>query len=544
MTLSKKHLFSLLFIVVVILIAYANSFQNHFVWDDDLLIVQNQYLQSPHHISNFFTENIFKGSDHESNFWRPLQLISFFMDQKIWGANAYGFHLTNLLLHILASLEVYLFIFLLFRRKGLALLTSLLWALHPIQTEAVTYISGRADPLAAYFILSSLCLYLYHRQRASLLAYLGSLISFVLALLSKEMALMLPVYLMLFETVLYQKGEKKFWNIFLRLLPFISIVSLYISLRLTVLNFSDSPLIQDNPFRLIPLPLRLLTFTKTLFGISFNSITHHWETGYFWLLLFPFNLHMERSTAYAKSFFQWPYLSTLILFGIWIFALFRTSQKSKLQFFGLTLFLIALLPFSDLIPLNANMAEHWLYIPSIGIFLILSDLVFQGFKKYPITVSCLFIPYLLYLGTTTYFRNQDWKDEMTIWQQTAELSQSSHIHGNLAVAYGRQGNLQKAEKELKKAVALQFNYPEAHNNLGLLYIAKGNLTEALQEFSWAIQFNPTYSNAYKNLGDVYEAMNNLDEAKKMWKKALEINPMNEGAKEKLKKSSHQPLSTT
>ncbi len=569
---NKFHCVVLGLLFSLVFLLYANSFQNKFVWDDEILVVQNNYLRDTKHIPQFFTENAFKGGDRDSNFWRPTQLLTYMLDYKIaeffiksqadyaksWNS-AVVFHISNTLFHALVCILIYLYIFLIFRRKDLALITSLIYSVHPVHTEAVTYIAGRADSLATMFILASLCLYIKSKDfintQKKTLSYLGSIIAFVFALMSKEMAIMLPAYLILTDLVAPSVQKKTTWShIILRYLPFLLILGAYLYLRSTILDFANIPLLKEQPARQIPAFLRFTTFTRSLFGFARNVDTHFFDLGYFWILLFPFNLHMERSTPYALHFFpqsikELPYIFCFLGFLTLLGLTFYFYKKSKPLFFGLAFFLIALIPFMDIMPLNANMAEHWLYIPSIGIFVCMSQWMVSLLRLQPhfsiqdTLKKIIFSPipiYVIYCSMLTVIRNLDWKDEKTIWKETAKLSNSSHIHGNLGVAYGREGNIQAAKQEFIKALQLQFNYPEAHNNLGVIFMMEWQknrnqniLMSAKKEFELAIQFNPNYSNAYKNLGDVYAELKNLSEARRFWKKALEINPYQEDAKQRL-----------
>lgn len=571
-TLSNPfHKVVLVILFFLVFLLYADSFKNEFVWDDEILVVQNNYIKSASKIPQFFTENTFKGGDRDSNFWRPVQLLSYFVDYKIvewvlkfradhakaWNP-AFGFHLSNTLYHALVCLLVYLYVFLIFRRKDLALITSMIYAVHPIHTEAVTYIAGRADSQAAFFILGALCLYLKYtdsKKGKGLWMYLGSVFSFILALMSKEMAIMLPAYMLLTDLVTFQNQKKKSWiNRVLRYVPYLIILGLYLYLRSTILDFANIPLLKEQPAQKIPVFLRFITFTRTLLGFVKNPDTHLYDLGYLWLLIFPFNLHMERGTPYAKSFYpensdQAAYFVCFAGFLILLGLTFYLYRKSKPLFFGLAFFLTALIPFMDIMPLNANAAEHWLYLPSIGIFILMGQIMISllrlktHFSIQDVLKKIIFSPipiYLIYCGILTSIRNLDWKDELTIWKKTADLSNSSHIHGNLGVAYGRKGDMNAAKEEFIKALRIQFNYPEAHNNLGVILMMefqrdhdKNKLMTAKKEFELALQSYPNYSNAYKNLGDVYASMNNPEEAKKLWRKALEVNPYQEDARQRL-----------
>ncbi|MDP3980928.1 MAG: tetratricopeptide repeat protein, partial [Chlamydiota bacterium] len=560
----EYHLLVFIFLFTVTFLLYANSFKNQFVWDDEILVVKNNYIKSWDHTPDYFIKNTFKGGDRDSNFWRPTQLYSYLIDFKLWGLQPFGFHLSNTIFHALAGFLIYLYLFVLFRRQVLALIVSLIWIIHPLQTEAVTYIAGRADSIAAIFIFLSLYLYLRYTQseeKNDIILYLGSFIAFLMAIMSKEMAIMIPFIMILSDV--FNTHEKRSWsNRIIGYIPFIVVFLIYWWARKTVLDFATIPILQEQAANHIPTVMRLLTFLLTL-------------SRYLILLFFPFMLHMERGTPYAYnfalSFSLWPYaLLFLIVSILSVYAIYLLRKQNdraqhiihsaliysrylllglllinirleifvkpfisqwtyffafvaalilflnviflyrddKISAFGLLFFFVTIFPFSDIVPLNANMAEHWLYLPCIGIILPVSQWAYNKLKLTSrldfvesiskIFFSFLIIPILLF-SVRTVLRNIDWKDDFTIWRETAAFSDSSHIHGNLGVAYGRRNDFNHAKEEFMRALQLQFNYPEAHNNLGVILLMEGKTDEAIREFKFAIQLNPNYSNAYKKL---------------------------------------------
>ncbi len=369
-------------IVILGIIVYANSFSNPFIWDDENLIVTNPYIKNIRLIKNLFTKDLAFGTQF-SNFYRPLQSLSFELDYYLWGLNPFGFHLTNLLLHIACALLVYFLFALIFPHLlSIPLITALLFLVHPIQTEAVTYISGRADPLVSLFILLSIFFYVKHSvvaqftcarkgigQKAgfgsingattsnlSKRVYLSaSVLSFILALLSKETALILLLLILLYD-VSFSKDRLRFRDKFkFRYSLFLLVALIYILLRMTVLNFLNRPLFLSNT----GLYFRMLTSAKT-FSL------------YLGLLISPLHLHMERSVPFVSSILDKGVLPSLILLIFLGILIVRSYRFSKVCFFAGVWFFLNLVPVSNIVPLNANMAEHWLYLPSIGFFLLIA----------------------------------------------------------------------------------------------------------------------------------------------------------------------------
>ncbi|MBI3008645.1 MAG: hypothetical protein HYY56_03920, partial [Candidatus Omnitrophica bacterium] len=357
----KGHFIRLLLIIFAGGIVYANSLNNQFVWDDEMLIVNNHDIRDFHWTGKVFTTSLFHEKDERVSY-RPLQTLTYILDYSIWELNPAGYHLTNLLLHIITACLAYALIMCIFGNIHAALLTGIFFVLHPIQTEAVTYVSGRADLLAAIFILSSLLLCVKLKEfkgwKAILLFSLLAITSF-LGSLSRESALILPLLVILLHSEFKP----------LRILMVLACTSLaYLFLRYSVLGFiipaSDAP----------DMLTRLLAFIQVL-------------PKYIVLLLYPQSLHMERHPSLSHSLLE-PYaVLAVIFFIIYIICLMWAYKRSREIFFGLSWIFISLIPHSGIVPVNAFMAEHWLYLPSLGFFFLLSMILARvGIKKISVII--------------------------------------------------------------------------------------------------------------------------------------------------------------
>src|SRR5260221_7729681 len=402
---STKKL--ILILIAVTFLAYFSSFSNPFIWDDEQFITRNVYVQN-FDIQKIFTTNTVAGAGVQSNYYRPLTTLSFAIDAKIWGQNPFGFHLTNFLLHLGAGLMLFFLLVELFSwgakpgtvrylakaGAGLypAFFIALFFLIHPVQTEAVTYINSRGDSLYAFFLFGSLWLFassLRGRSKATdaaiskgsrllrfaryrtvlgftrndvirILAVIGF---FVASLLSKEIALagvgLFIVILILSFFRHSADSERSVENSrirsWMRLTQddnikkgiiiiglIVLIIIAYIILRFTVLRFANIVNFYggDNQYTR-SLAIRLFTFCKVL-----------WT--YLGLLLWPYPLHMERSIELVRSFFSFWVLGILGLFGgLGIFGIFEIKKRGTAWIlFGLLWFLIMLVPSSGIIPIN------------------------------------------------------------------------------------------------------------------------------------------------------------------------------------------------
>lgn len=541
----KKTWIAIGLIIAIGVICYANSFSNPFIWDDQNLVVDNPYIKDIRLIKNIFTKDLAYGTQF-SNFYRPLQSLSFELDYYIWGLNPFGFHLSNFLFHAAAAVVVFLMLSLLFPTARFApLITALFFIVHPIQTEAVTYISGRADSMAALFMFLAVFFYLKHSRNQKIMHISLATICFIFALLSKETALILPFLILLVDVSFPENKlsfKKKLKSCYL---PFIVVTLVYVMLRATVLNFLDRPLFIANA----PLSLRMMTSAKT-FVI------------YLRLLVLPFNLHMERSLPFVTSIMDKGVIASLGILTASSILIARSYKRSRGLFFAGAWFFLTLLPVSNLVPINSNMAEHWLYLPSIGFFLLIAqgaEKLLTKRKAIKLITAILLISSLAFYSYLTIKRNQDWRDPETFFKDILKYSpKSSEAHNSLGAVYKKSnqvklaaaqfklaieadpnnykayGNLGSALREqkrynlaisaYKKAIRIRSDIPGLYNNLGNVYADNDDWQEAKEMFDYALTLYPEFALAYINLGKVYYSTGKIDLAIKQYRRAVELHP--------------------
>ena len=519
-----KGYFKVFFIFLVLgLLIYANSFQNKLFWDDDDNIVKNVYIKSWKFLPNYFKENLIAGAGLHSNYWRPLLLFSFSLDYKIWKLNPFGYHLTNTILHIFNSLLIYYLLFFIFKNKKIAFLTALIFLLHPLQTEAVTYVSGRGDSLSIFFVLLAFIFYCFAKERNKNKYLVLSSCFFIFALLVKESTIFFPALILLYE-VLYP--SKKLKDILTRILPLFLIAFIYILLRLTILNFGQTLNLygEENIFTQ-NIHYRIFTFLKILLI-------------YFSLYFAPIHLHMERTTEILTTFFHPAVIISLIILILIIFVSYYFFKKgNKIFAFGFGLFFISLFPFSNIfVPISGLLYEHWLYFPLVGLSLILAYLfnfLFFEFlpklklnKFFRLILFGIFIFFLVFLSARTILRNFDWKNPITFYNQTLKYSETTRVHNNLAMAYDEEGDFEKAISHYKRAIEISDIYPQTHNNLGNTYKEMGETEKAIEEFEIAIKMDKYFFVAYNNLANLYFEQKEYDKAIEVYQNYLKITPKN------------------
>jgi len=511
---------AIILIIVLGIAVYANSVSGKFLWDDRHLIEENAHIKSASGFSKILAGNIRMGAKRKSSAYRPVQILSYALDYKFWKLNPLGYHITNVALHIVTSFVVYWLVLVLFRDKVLSFLTAVFFVVHPIHTGAVSYISGRADMLGATFMLLAFIFYLNrHDRESSKLPHMLTLFFYSLALLSRESALVLPLLILLYHYFFRKKINSVIF------MPVCGLAFLYGVLRVTLLRNLLSEMEYSS------------TLLQRIPGF-FVAVTN-----YLRLLVAPFNMHME----YGNK--EFAFTNPQAILGIIIFASLlavAVKQKEKRPVFSFSVlwFFVALLPASNIFPINAYMAEHWLYIPSIGFFMILAKgllflraklgtggkrptVPFSGisFSRNDSIVIITALLVTVYFSVFTIKQNTYWREPISFYEKTLEFApDSARVYNNLALTYRGRGEHKKALELLEKARDVDPGRSGTYNNLGLIYEDMGDEKKALSAFKKATEANPRSPAAYGNIGRIYYSRGNKAEAEKAFKKAIQNDP--------------------
>lgn len=426
-------------IAVLVCLIYSPTLGNGFVWDDNALILRDPLIRSWRLIPEGFRHFLFTDAT-ASDFYRPLQRLSYTIDYALYGQKPWGYHLTNLLLHAGAAGALFLFL----KRIAsapMALVVALLWAVHPLHSSAVAYVAGRADLLSALFGFAGLCLISRAQIWPAALCLLG-------ALLSKESgAVFIPIAFLFFPQTRRL------------LLPAMAVVMVaYLGLRLTAEQM-EAP--RSSTAQLAARP----------------SLMSRALAEYTGLILAPINLHMERDVSSGipqqsdspalKREFQ-TLVGILLAAGLLCWFL-RAENKSLLIAFG-----IAYLPVSNLFELNASAAEHWLYLPMA--FLLAAALL--SLKPRPLLLAVVILWGIL-LAVRTFVRTFDWKNERTFLERTiAAGGATPRMYVQLGNLESSQGNQARAIEHIGRALTMAPNQPFALLALANSQLRNGNYAEA------------------------------------------------------------------
>jgi tetratricopeptide (TPR) repeat protein len=495
-------------------IAYYNSLDVPFIWDDIGLIVKNPFIQDWHNFSKVFSRDLYSGTVTGSNFYRPLQTLSIIWDYHFWQLNPLGYHITNILLQVLASFLVFLFLRSIIAGFSIPFLSAALFSISPLNTEVVTYISGRAEMLMGIFLLSSIILFMRARYRCFRFKpiYLSlSVFAFILALLSKELSLVFPLVIIAYLFYFRVPGDKKQVSIIKPALPYIAAALIYLLLRSTLLHF---PTLNPPALTQYPILLRLSVLPRVVFT-------------YFRLLFLPINLHMSwtiiRPSSFLGFFFSW-FALVAICVGCW-YLLFvkRGSRVFRFLLFWAVIFII---PQLGIIPINAFIAEHFIYLSSISFFVALAYLLKRYLRRdiFIFSSAALF----LFYGLLTFSRNAEWQDPVVFYEKNIKYSPDSfQSHNNLGTEYEyRHLMYQKAEFEYKKALEIKPDLIEARSNLANIYFKTGRLSDAKREYELIKKSAPPtkLGEIENNIGCIYELEGDWDKALGSYRQALKLDP--------------------
>jgi tetratricopeptide (TPR) repeat protein len=507
-------------VVAATCVVYLNSFRNELLWDDLHLIVDNPAIKHWSRVPGLFLTELFPHGTL-SNYYRPLQALTYLIDYSIWGLHPLGYHLTNVLLHVGVALLLQRLVALLLQNATAGLIAALLFAVHPIHTEAVTYVAGRSDPLSALFMLAALLWFACDPRPGLSAPRLLSLTAFFLALLAREAAVVLILLLVLVERMRPTEHETcpPWRDSAVRCAPYLAVLAAYVAWRAAVVGLAAH--VSTAPAQ-VPLHLRVCTMGQVI-------------VEYLALLLVPLDQHMERLVHPAASCLEASVLGATVLMGAIFAGTAACRRRARPVALGVAWFFIALLPVSNLVPLSTFMAEHWLYVPSMGLFLIAgwgaSQLADRGWAQ-PVVTGVL-IAVAAY-GGLTMRRNLDWRDGRTLYQATLRLApHSARAWTNLGHAYQEAGDLDRAREAYERALRLSPAAADVVQNLGGTEATEGRPENALAAYERALMMDTSLADPHNNLGNIYREQGKHEEAEREFREALRLDPAHAAARSNL-----------
>lgn len=539
---SRVYGYVLPFLILAgaVFVVYFSSINAPLVLDDIRTIVDNPVV---HDLGSFAHPSILVSP-------RPLTDLTFALNYAVDGTNPAGYRLVNIFIHILNSYLVYLLVFFALTRiqsafpekpleisrstltwmRSAALAGALIFALHPLQTMAVTYIAQRYTSLAAFFALACVGCYILARINykkafsGGVIAWIFfalALISAVLAFLSKQNAAMLPGLILLIEFTLFSRSRTQRRMILIPLIIFLVFFGAFI--------LYNSGMIAGNAGQ----AGFLANFWQ---GLAETDDISRWEylctqfgvvVRYLFMVVFPAGLNIDHNYPFVSGF--WDGLTPvyfLLLFLLLAFALF-SIRRHPLVTLGIVWIFVSLSVESSIIPISDAMFEHRMYLPMSGVALLAGYLCFRVVTLLPrpgvilpviLIIACLF-------GATTFARNELWRDPEKLWADSVQKNpDNDRAWNNLGQTRLEKGKLEQAKKNFKQALEINEKNPRAKGNLGFIYFQLGNNEQALSLMQTAVKKLPRSTDHRYNLGVLYSAMGRSDKAIEQYERALDLRP--------------------
>jgi Flp pilus assembly protein TadD len=509
------YLICLIFMSTVI---YLNALHNQFVFDDIPLVFDNYFVKHIEKIPTYFFTSF------EKIPYRPLRMITYAIDYQLTGLNPVGYHISSIVFHALTTLVLYFTILALTGKSRVAFFAACLFAVHPVHTDSVAYISGRRDILSTLFYLLGFYCFLKARQKEKPYLLILVLAAYLLALASKEMAVTLPVICFLYDLLEnLSAGESFFERCSTAVKQSISRNRLfYLSFLVPAILFTCYKVLIKSPSNKVgfyggDLYIQVLTVGKILMY-------------YIKLLFFPINLLADysfNSFPLSTSFFEPTTLLSFALLCSLAVLTVKLLNRNKTMAFAVLWFFITLLPVCHIIPHHELLAEHYLYLPSFGfvllIALVLENTLTSTTWRRSILLGFVFV--ILLFATRTFYRNYDWKNSFTLWSKTVATSPNCvRAINNLGIEYYKRKNYKEAESLYQRALKIQPAYEKAYYNLGNLYRVKQDFARALAMYQKTAQLNPNNFRNHNNLGNAYAMQGLYPQALKAYQRALRQKP--------------------
>jgi protein O-mannosyl-transferase len=468
-------------LVLAALVVYLPSAQNAFVWDDYFLIVNNPLVRDTASIPVLFSQDLGGGVGQTYNFFRPLQIALYTLAYQVFGLEPAGYRLINIATHALVTLALYYVLLTLFGRSPGAFWAALLFAVHPVNAEAVLYISCLADCLSTLFMLTAFIVYIKLLERPpnrrSVVLFTGFLLSALASLLAKELGMILPILLVLYHWIFRKKVRRS-------LLVSLALVFM---VYLTARFFSVSML--DPKGFSVPLLLRRIPG----FFVAVFQYTR--------LFVFPVGLHMD----YGVHFFRWMDARVIagILFCVGIiWYLVRELRERRLTapVFGVALYGVGLVAHSNLIfYLNQSyMMEHWFYLSALGLSCAVSYWIWRFLSPRASAVFCSCL--VLCFGLLTVRQTVFWKDEAAVYERSLSFSpRNFRVLANLCALYREEGDCDRALEVCTRALEIIPDSPVVLSNLANVFFCKGEKDKAVKILEDLVRQGTASRSMEKNL---------------------------------------------
>jgi protein O-mannosyl-transferase len=508
---QKQNLIVYIFLTLVTLAVFWQV--SHFGFinvDDQIFVTENSHVQS-----GITLEGIrWAFSTSYTNIWHPLTFLSLMLDYQLYSLNAGGYHVTNLIFHILSAL----LLFWLFNRMTgeiwKSAFVAALFALHPNQVGSIAWISGRKDVLSAFFWMLTLCLYVHYTEKPTIRRYLLVLWGFIFGLISKSMVVSLPVIMILLDywplrRFKSQKGNFFFWQLKEKM-PFFILSAAF---SIITMFLWRNPFAEDMPFS-FRLENALVAFVTYLEKILWPHDIHFWH-------------------IFSDQLLLWQVLGSFMLILFISMAVMMTMKRRPYLFVGWFWYAIAILPVTGIIKYGVMfMHEHYTYLPSIGIGIMLAwgvPLLFPGSNMRKKILFPAGIIVLAIMAVISWQQCSYWKNSITLFSHAIKISSGDDLameHLQLGRFLFTEGKTEKAIEHFNEVVALKSYYADTlvYNDRGIAYAKLGQYQRAIEDFNKAISISSANIYSYNCRGIVYAKLGQDQRAIDDFNTAVRLNP--------------------
>jgi Flp pilus assembly protein TadD len=499
------------------ILVYLNTFHSPFTFDD-INITRNVYITNLKDLKAIWN----------CSPTRFVTYLSFAINYYFNGMQVTGYHIVNLTIHLLSAIFVRWFIMLTFTTPAvrdmeiaehaglISFFGALLFVVHPVQTEAVTYIYQRATSLAALFYLASLCFYIKARfargygSGTGWFFYGSSVVTALVGMFTKEIVATLPLMILLYEFCFFRVEKRLNWKY---VVPFLIMLAV-IPLTLIYSGTGQAELLRKIAGGSIGIPRECYFFTQLRVLVT-----------YLRLLFVPLNQNLVYDYPVCESLWERPALAggcavlVILLTGILLF------KKYRLISFSIFWFFLTLSVESSIIPLVWVMFEHRLYLPMVAYSIFLPTMLCYLCRRKMKFVTVIMLVIISFYGILAYSRNRVWRNQLLLWEDTVRKSPGNPIAlANLGNAYARNGMLDIAIKMHKKAILIVPDFAGYHTDLGWDYARKGLYEKAKDRLKIALKLNSSCALAHYRLGIIYQLEENYEDAIREFEEAVMLNP--------------------
>ncbi|MBI5216559.1 MAG: tetratricopeptide repeat protein [Ignavibacteriae bacterium] len=518
----KSQYVIILLLSVATVIAFAGVVESGFTnIDDNGYVTQNAQVKSG--ISWQTVVWSFSTTKHAN--WHPLTWLSLALDKSLFGLDARYFHATNLFLHLLSSILLFLVLERMTRSRWQSAFVAFVFALHPLHVESVAWISERKDVLAGFFWMLTMGAYSFYHQSSQKKYYYITLIFFMLGLMAKPMLVTLPFVLLLLD----------YWP-----LNRISLsnVSTGREKKQPIIPLKQS-LLEKLPFIILAIASSIITFIAQRQGEAMNlgdALPFHERlinaiisyAQYIGKTFVPTNLAVFYPHP-GSDFSPGMLAGATILLSLITIVVWKQKTQRPFLAFGWLWFLGTLIPMLGIVQVGMQgMADRYMYVPIIGLAVMLAwgvPSLMNQWKNHRTILLVTFVFVTLSMMFATRTQVSYWKNSKTILEHTLSVTTDNYFaHYCLGLDFADSGKTDEAILHFREALRINPSYPLTHNNLGAALSRKGNFDEAIPLFRESIRLMPSHPPTYNNFGVTLAQQGKLDEAETQWLRAIELDP--------------------